>query len=97
MTRDPQDEVTRRWLDAVPPQQLRTLRSMAVRVQAHLHERMRNRALPIWDESVCQNERGIVVSGGGKPRGLLRLSGCISLNEFIERGRVASLVLENKR
>src|SRR5262245_3622315 len=96
-TRHPQNEIGRWRHAAVPPKQLRTLSPMAVRVHAHLHQSLRHGTLATRNMRVFQDPCEIVLAGGLEPRGFLRLSAAVSLDQCIERGGGASLVVENER
>ena len=53
--REPQNEIRLWCRAAVTPKQFRALRSMPERVQAHLHEGLRNGAFAVGDESAFQH------------------------------------------
>jgi hypothetical protein len=83
--RKPQNKVCWRWDAAAAPQQLRTLRPMTVRVQAHLHEGLRDGTSAVWNERAFQNPCKVAFRSRGKPRGLLCLGCRVSLDERIKR------------
>ena len=70
---------------------------MPVRVQAHLHEGLRNGAFTVRNERAFQNPFKIGFAGARQPCALLRLSLGVSLNERIEGGGGVRLVFVNKR
>jgi len=79
------------------PEQLRSLRSVPVRVHTHLHEGLGNRAFAVRNERTFQSPLEIGRRGGVEPRGFLRLSTGVSLNQRVEGESGAGFVLENKR
>lgn len=68
-----------------------------MRVQRHLYDRVRDRALAVRNERVLQHPSRIVLTGTLQPRGLLRLSRGEALNEIVERARRPTLLLEDER
>ena len=82
--REPQNEIGGWRRAAVTPEQLRALRPVPVRVHTDLHECFRNRAFAVRNERVLQRSFEVGLFGGGEPRGLLRLSTRVSLNERIK-------------